>query len=423
MKTRTTTSTAAAVALLTLCLPAALFAQGTPPGSDKQKPPATETPPLPPGTIPVDGSAPQGRVPPHAPVTEFKTGAPNTWFFERTRLFMGEFLDKEKVSGSFKFKNPTGKPIEWNNLMGSCQCTQADITVRGPDGVRKYQLGKQPVANSLNRLDEKDGKITKVRVTHINIGPQDHGLIEVHMEMGGLQGYKDATLSITTTDPGAKQITLSWQAKGVKLFTITPNEVYLNDMKWGDKRNFSFVIESAVRPEFQLLDHDKLPEYVKVTSKQQIKRPDGKPAWKVDGEFGPNADPKAGGAGIVFKTDWQDKEVRLSVIATVSGPVTIEPGTFLSFGKIRRGEGAVQKVTIKPNGDFKLALKSVEFPRLTFDKKYISATGELVGKDLVVSVKIAPEVRGPMLVRGAMVLSLNHPAVQGKQFTFNGILR
>lgn len=352
------------------------------------------------------------------PIQQLQTGVPNAWF-DRTKLFMGEFLDKERVNGKFSFKNPTGKPISFKNLQASCQCAQATIKVGG----RVYELTKKPAANSLHRVVKgADGKLTRKRVTHLNIDPGEVGTIDVEMEMGGMQGYKDASLAITSTDPQMKQVTLAWQAKGVKLFTIIPNDVFLNNMKWGDTRKFSFIVESDVNPNFKLLEHDDLPAYVTVT-KRLIDRPDGRKAWKVDGVFGPNADPKSGGASIKFKTDWKDKEVQLNVIATITGPVDIKPGTFLSFGKIRKGKGAERKITITPNGDFKIDVTKIEFVDLTLDQKYITATAKHVGKDLVITVNILPEAKGAFLVRGKMILYLNHPAIETKKFNFNGILR
>ena len=132
--------------------------------------------------------------------------------------------------------------------------------------------------------------------------------------------------------------------------------------------------------------------------------------------------PRAGGAGIKFKTDW-GKDVSLTIVATVTGPVTIEPGTFLSFGKIRKGKGAERQITFTPNDDFDLELKNVKFPKLTIDKKYITAVAKKDGKKLIVTVKISPEVTGTFLVRGAIELELNHPSIGTKTFNFNGILR
>jgi hypothetical protein len=85
--------------------------------------------------------------------------------------------------------------------------------------------------------------------------------------------------------------------------------------------------------------------------------------------------------------------------------------------------GAEREIKFVPNDDFKLALEGVKFPKLTFDEKYISTTSRQDGKNLIVTVKIAPEVQGSYLVRGAVELTLNHPSMAAKVFNFNGILR
>ena len=386
-----------------LCLVAGLAAQEPPP------------PPEPPRGV--EGQPPT-RPPEPPPVQRLETGKGNTWF-EHTNLWMGDFLNKEEVKGEFPFENPTGKVITWRDLSGSCQCVRAEIFV----GKRKFELRKKPIDNSLFQIEKDDaGKEVARRVTELQVQPGEKGKVVVHMEIGKLQGFKEATLQITSDDPDMKQAILRWQARGVELFTITPRDVFLNNMQWKDQKKFSFVVSSSVNPKFKLLDHDKLPPYVTV-SKTQITQPDGTPAWKVEGTFGPKADPGAGGATIKFKTDWEDKEVVMTVVAQVTGPITVMPGSFLSFKKIRRGEGSEQKVTFTPNGDFELNMTNVEFPKLNFDQKYITAIADHVGKDLIVTVKISPEIKGTVLLRGSMIVHLDHPAAKRVKFDFNGILR
>ena len=108
---------------------------------------------------------------------------------------------------------------------------------------------------------------------------------------------------------------------------------------------------------------------------------------------------------------------------TVTGPVTIAPGTFLSFGKIRKGKGAERQITFTPNDDFDLQLEAAKFPKLTIAEKYIKVESRKDGKNLIVTVKISADVEGTFLVRGAVELKLNHPAIGTKTFNFNGILR
>ena len=351
------------------------------------------------------------------PVIPYVTGTPNAWF-DKTKFFLGEFLETEIVSGTFNFKNPTDEEQVLTDFAGSCQCVRAVISVGG----RTFELSKQPVANSLHELITKDGEVTREKAMQIPVGAGAEGTVEVHMEMGGVQGFKVASLAMTCTDPSLKQIVLQWQARGAHYFEVTPKEVYLNDMKWDEGRQFSFVVESQARPDFELLDHLPVPDYVKV-EKERITLPDNTKAWRVSGEYGPNAAPAQGGVNLRFKTNWDGKEVSLPVLALVDAPFDIQPGTFFSFGKVAKGKGAEFEITITPKIDFDLKLEQIEFPKLTIDPKYISASTEMREKTLVVTVRLSPEAEGAVLLRGSIEMRFNHPSMEYKSFSFNGILR
>lgn len=394
------TMAAAAIAAICLSLPA----------QDPRPEGETDVPGTEPGTA--QASTPVVPMP-----AQLVTGQPNAWF-DKTRLFIGEFLNEEKVKGRFNFENPTGKPVTWREFHGSCQCAGATFEV----GERRFELSKDG-GDVLDQIVLKDGKPEKVRVREITVQPGEKGTIDVYIEMGSLQGLKDATLSFATTDEAMRHVTLTWQAKGIKIFEVTPRDVFFNGMKFDDQKKFSFIVRSDVYEDFELLDHEPLPSYVTIDSKAQIELPDGKKAWKIEGTFGPNADPQAGGAALKFKTDKDGKEVLMNVIASVQGPFTIDPGSFIHFGKVRKGEGAERQIRITPNSDYDLKLLEVTFPKLTFDQKYISAQAERLGKDLVVTVKLSPEIGGALLLHGSMVLEMNHPALKSKMFNFNGILR
>ncbi len=195
-------------------------------------------------------------------------------------------------------------------------------------------------------------------------------------------------------------------------------------MKWGEQKSFRFQISSSVKRDFKLLGLEPLPDYVKV-EKKQIKLPDGTPAWEVSGTFGPKADPKSGGAAIKFKTDLDDKVVTFTLIANVVGPVSVKPGTFIPFGRVTKAKGSERQVTISPNGKFELQVQKVEFERLKIDRKYLEVTHEKKGKDVVVTLRVlpVPGAKRLLLMRGVMIVHLNHPAVKTQRFSFNGILR
>ncbi|MHC4851370.1 MAG: hypothetical protein ACYTGW_11315 [Planctomycetota bacterium] len=380
-----------------------------------QEPPVSQHERTPPGQ-----AGPGGSTAAESKIPRMETGGKNDWF-DRTRLQMGDHLQKKTIKGLFKFKNPRKDPVQFSAFTGSCQCAKAVIRV----GERKYALSKVPKDNALHKIELKNGHEVKTEVSRITIDSGESGEIEVHMEMAGIQGVKEASLQFATSDKKYPLMLLKWEAMGVKLFNIRPADFFLNDMKWEDEKVFRFQISSSVKKDFKLLDHEALPSFVKV-KKKQIKLPDGTPAWEVSGTFGPKADPGSGGAAIKFKTDLDNQVVSLNVIANVLGPISITPGTFIPFGRIKKQQGAERKVTITPNGDFDLELEKIEFRRLKIDRKYLKVHHEKKGKNVVISLKVLPGAapkRRMVLVRGVMVVHLNHPAMKTKNFSFNGILR
>ncbi len=357
------------------------------------------------------------RMPPQtAGPAPLKTGLPNSWF-NHTKLFMGDFLDEEEVKGLFSFENPTAEQQHFSDLLGSCQCARVVIII----GDRKYELSKEPEVNSLHRISIRDGKEIKEKVKRINVPAGAKGTIEVFMSMDGYQGLKDATLAMSTSDPAFRNIQLHWQARGVNVFELNPPEVFLNTMQWNEQKTFAFEVSSSTNPDFKLLDHDPLPEYVKV-EKEQVTLASGKPGWRITGIYGPKADPRHGGAQIRFKTDWKDRHVKFTVIANVVGPMEIKPGTFMQFGKVRRAEGAEVSVTLTPNTGLDLKIEKYEFQGLSIDEKFLSLTHERDGDSLVVKLKVQPNAMGNLL-RGRFLLYLNQPGMEPKEFAFNGFIR
>lgn len=364
---------------------------------------------------PLSGQQQQSRARPVE--AKLVTGAPNDWF-DKTRFNLGDHLDKDTVKGTYNWKNPRKETVQWRDFAGSCQCVKVVITV----GEKTYELVRKPQPNTLNRLDKgKDGKIKRVQVKHINVPGGESGTLVVHMEMHGLQGSKIATLDFSTTDEMYPRMHLEWQATGIKYFSINPPEVFFNDMGWDDKRKFSFKVSSAVHPDFKLLDHDPLPDYVKLTKKEQIEI-GGRKMWVVEGTLGPKVDPGAGGARIVFKTD-KGKNVDLGVVASVQRPIEISPGTFFSFGRVSRKSGKEFELRITPNDKFDLQMEKVEFLKATVDKKFLACESSKDGKALVLKVKLKPGAKGAYILKGSMAVSLNHPSMKRQVFDFNGILR
>jgi hypothetical protein len=282
----------------------------------------------------------------------------NPWF-PKTRLELGSFFKEEEAHGRFTFTNPTDVEHKLSGLMASCACAKAVIRV----GDRKYVLDKDPVANSLHRVTELEGQTTRERVSFITVGPKQQGEIEVFVDMHGVRGTKDASIDFQTTDPQLAHGKLNFSAVGAVVFEVTPPDVNLNEMTWRDQRQFTFEITSPLKPDFNITGWEANPPDAVKLSYEKTAR-DGKTVWRVSGTYGPNADERASGSALTFKTDLDGQSVETRIIAYVKGPLTVEPGGFLSLGHIPSSSGTSRTVKLSPTDDFDLQVTSVELQDL-----------------------------------------------------------
>ena len=90
--------------------------------------------------------------------------------------------------------------------------------------------------------------------------------------------------------------------------------------------------------------------------------------------------------------------------------------------QIKRGSARSEKVTFEPNDGSDLQVTNIQFEGATVDAKYLTAKHSKDGKKLIVELEVAKDV--PLgLLRGVMVVNLNHPAVKERKITFNGYVR
>ena len=363
-------------------------------------------------------SVPQPPPPaPHVhPGGEFKTGGGNDWF-EKTQLNLGEFFDEEEAVGSIKFTNPRSDSHKITSLQPNCACAKAAVRL----GDRSYVVGADKL---LYRVTKKDGIEAKERVTHINVEPGQEGEVEVHVTMSGIRGPKDATINIQTSDEALPLMNLHFRAVGAQYFVVEPPDVNLNEMSWGDKREFEFRISSPLKKDFNLLSHEKLSKGMNVEFEKEMQ--DGRAVWHVRGTYGPEVEERDGGGPITFNTDVKDKNVTARVIAFIKGPLTVNPGGFVSLGHVRRGAGKRTEVTLSPNGDFDLQVEKLEIARLQGVKEgqrdFIKFSHHKEGNDVKVVIEVAKDMK-PAYMNGLLKIHLNHPAAQMKEVMFNGFVR
>jgi hypothetical protein len=348
-------------------------------------------------------------------VPMFRDPGGNLWF-DATYKDLGVYFEGERAEGTFTFKNPRDVVHNMRAFIGSCTCSNAIITI----GDRVYEYGKD---KTLRRITMEDGNERKTPVDHINIEPGEQGKVVVHMDMVGIRGPRDADLQFQTSDNDYPVMNLKWRATGSEFFVVTPADTHLAEMSWQDKRDFQFEISSPVRDDFNIVRHDPLPPQMQIEMTKQQR--DGRTVYSVKGTYGPGVDERAGGGTIVFHTDVEDRKISARVIATIKGPLTMEPGGFVSFGQIRLGEGAEQVVTIAPTDDFDLQVTNLEVVRLGVkpeDRDFVQFSHHKEGKAVKVVLKILDKMPRSY-VNGILKVHLNHPSNGVKEIMFNGFVR
>ncbi len=342
---------------------------------------------------------------------------PNDWF-EATRRDLGTYFDDEVAVGKFLFHNPREAEHQLSNIQPNCACTKAIIRV----GDRTYEIGADKL---LYRVESVDGAEQREQVRHINVGSEEKGEVEVHMTMHGVRGRKDALVSLQTSDEELPLVNLQWQATGAQYFVVEPPDVNLNEMAWGDKREFEFRISSPMQQDFNLLSHEELSKGMRIEYEKEMR--DDRAVWHVRGTYGPEVDEADGGGLIQFATDVDGKAVSARVIAMIKGPLTLKPGGFVSLGHIKSDEGKTAEVVLSPSGDFDLQVEKLEVVRLHGikppDKEAVRFTHEKDGRDIVVHIEVDKGVQAGTYMNGLLRIHLNHPASRLKEVMFNGFVR
>ena len=356
-------------------------------------------------------SAQSGR----RPVPGRATGG-NRWF-EVTNRDLGTFYGTGEAVGLFPFKNPHDEPIDWRSLAASCQCAKAEIRFEG----ETYRLISKPTKRLVRVFDvgTKTERIENVR--KITIGPNVKGEVECHLDMRNITGAKYATLDIHSTDPTLPHTKLTFRAKGAQLFAISPKEVQLNKMTWNEQREFSVTVTSPLQKDWQILSMDKADEAFDVTWEKN--KLGDRTQWVIKGKYGPLGKDAAGGGVLRFQTDINNRSsFDVRVLAYVQGPLDVKPGGFLTLGLIRKGKKVAKDVVFTPNDGADLQATALEFEKLTLDTQYIKATQHKDGDNLIVSLEVSDSApKG--LVKGELVIKLNHPLVTEKRIMFNGFVR
>jgi hypothetical protein len=341
----------------------------------------------------------------------------NTWF-PVADIDLGTFFGEGEASGTFEWKNPTDQAVEWRNLQGSCQCIRAVIHV----GDRRYEL-RPKQANPLVRIaKDESGREQTEPVTQIAIEGGESGDVQVFLDMHGITGPKMATLDIHTTDPALPHMKLKWNAVGAQLFTISPGEVQLNKMTWSESRDFTVAVLSPLKKDFNILRMDDAGKAFDVSWEKSM---NGEIAtWTIKGRYGPVGEETAGGGVLKFHTDVNGGATfSVRVMAFVQGPLEVKPGGFLTLGMIRQGSSLHKEIVFEPNDGTSLELAGFRFEKLRGDdSSYLTVDATKDGNKLMLDFAVL-ESAPKGLLKGELVVELNHPLVKEKRILFNGYVR
>lgn len=360
-----------------------------------------------------EGSAPIPPTP--APVVPGQPNGGNAWFGE-TNKDLGTYYGQGDATGIFKFKNPNNTTIEWRSLTGSCQCTRAIIRVSG----RTYELSSKPTPNQLLRVTKVAGQPDQIeRVQQIAVEAGAEGEVEVHLDMTGVTGPKQASVDVHTTDPALTQFKLNFHANGAQLFTVAPADVQLNKMVWSESREFTVTVTS-MQKDWNITGVDDAKALSATWEKVQN---GGVTSFLIKGKYGPVSEDCAGGGVLKFRTDVQGGQTfQVRVSAVVQGPLEVKPGSFLTLGLIRKGNELKKEIVFEPNDETQIGAVEIKFEKMTMAEEFVKATSRQDGKKLVVELAVSDKAPAGLL-RGDMVVSLNHPLVKEKRIMFNGFVR
>lgn len=361
---------------------------------------------------------PEGARPAPIAPTPGRPGVGGNSWFTTTHQDLGTFYGHGEGVGIFKFRNPNNVAIEWRNLTGSCQCAKAVVRVSG----RTYELSSKPTPNVLSRVTKVPGQPDRIeRVQQITIEPGAEGEVEVHLDMTQVQGPKQATLDAHTTDPALPQWKLSFSATGAKLFNVSPADVQLNKMNWNEVREFTVTVSSGMQKDWTITRMEDAPQFE--VSWERLPAANGATSWLIKGKYGPVSGDTPGGGVLKFHTDVQGGATfTVPVAAMVQGPLEVKPGSFLTLGLVRKGVGVKREVVFEPTDGFQLAVTEMKFEKLQVPAEYVRATTRRDGNNLVVELTVSEDTPTGLL-KGDLVVGLNHPLVKEKRIMFNGFVR
>jgi hypothetical protein len=331
------------------------------------------------------------------------------------------------TAGEFAFANPGDTAIEWRELVGSCACSHMTVQV----GDRLYRVKTKP-KEMVQLVQAADGE-QAMPVTAIPVGPRESGTVGIHVHTAALTAKKIVTVDIHTTDPQTPMVRLQLTVQGRPAIVVEPETVDLQSVAPGSRREFTVIVTSTAKEDFEILDADPFPPDLSATWEKTAAN--GAGVWTIHGVYEPKKLGTIGGdvkdvkgasikgSGLLrFHTNLASaKSFTVVVHAKVESPIEVIPG-FVSFGAIHPGTKEVRDVRFQPNDGTDLEAVSIRLEKLNLPAEFVATRSHKDGAALVVEVEVADNApKG--LVRGDLVVELNHPGVGPQRILFNGFVR
>ncbi|MEQ1631037.1 MAG: hypothetical protein ABL997_01600 [Planctomycetota bacterium] len=359
---------------------------------------------------------PNGKIP--EPQKELPAKTETGWVLESTQT-IEVAAGATDVIGTFTFSNPGDQPVEFREINASCTCTSSTIRV----GDRTYVLIPKP-KSLLQVIASPEGE-KRVPVTAIPIGAREQGEFELHLDMQGAGTSKSVSLDVHTTDPASPMLHLTIHALGQRVLILEPEEVDLGTLEPRAKRDFTVTARSKVVADFQIEDNTSLPANVTATWEKSMV--DGRALWTLRGTYTASdkksaAEPQSDATFLKFATDIStEKQFTIRLVAKIGRPVEVTP-TFLSLGQLRQGTKRTESLRFQRTDGNALEATAVKFENLSVSDQFITATTKKDGAVVVVEITISESTpRG--LVRGDIVVELDHPQSKQHRILFNGFVR
>ncbi|MCA8977640.1 MAG: hypothetical protein KDC98_23145, partial [Planctomycetes bacterium] len=221
-----------------------------------------------------------------------------------------------------------------------------------------------------------------------------------------------------TTDTKTPMMRLNLKATAVATFLLEPAETALGIVAAGEEHGFTVkVIPRAA--DFAITGAKPFPTGVTATYRRID---DAKPPhWLVTGTFA-SSWPGNANADLEFETNSKQAPiVTIKVHATVRLPVEAKP-PFFSLGRVPLDKGGSARIALSRSDGKQLEVLGLRVEGAKDAAQFVTAHAFKAGSDLIVELVVAAGAPKGLL-RGDVVIELDHPTVKERRINFNGFIR